>query len=269
MASSSESQLWGWETFFDKISSFLRESGQQFGNCSENYANYAVERLEICIITVTRLKEHLENGVALVEPEYHEVVTAYKNNMEDLLMYLRSLSEEWERYIVSMERISESLRYRAVTTESVGRPGRPRFIIAKEQLEYLHSLSFSWTDIASLLGVSRMTLFRRREEFGMLDEPSRVLTDSELKTRVSEIKNMLPGVGEKLILGRLKSMGYSVTRARVRDALRSVDPINTALRWQGGITARRPYSVPGPNSLWHIGTVLMHLSVCVQKFSSI
>ena len=52
-------------------------------------------------------------------------------------------------------------------------------------------------------------------------------------------------------------MEYRVTRARVRDALRSVDPINTALRWQGG---RRPYSVPGPNSLWHIG---MHLVVYV------
>ena len=40
-----------------------------------------------------------------------------------------------------------------------------------------------------------------------------------------------------MILGRLKSMGYTirVTRARVRDALRSVDPINTALRWQGGL----------------------------------
>ena len=80
-----------------------------------------------------------------------------------------------------------------------------------------------------------MTLYRRRQEFGMLDEPGRELTDTELRTRVSEIKNTLPGVGEKLILGRLKSMGYRVTRARVRDALRSVDPINTALRWQGGL----------------------------------
>ena len=108
-----------------------------------------------------------------------------------------------------------------------------------------------------------MTLFRRREEFGLLDEPDRLLTDSELVAKVSEIKNILPGAGEKLILGQLKSMGYSVTRARVRDTLRSVDPINTALRWQRGITVRRPYSVPGPNFLWHIGMFLGYLIVDV------
>lgn len=253
-SSHAESELWGWEVFFKEIASFLRESGRQFGSCSENYANYAIERLEVCNITVSRLKEHLENGITCVQSEYNEV-TRYKNNMEALVVHLRSLSEEWDRYIASMEHISESLRYTVAKTESSGR-GRPRFIIDKEQLEYLCSLSFSWTDMALLLGVSRMTLYRRREEFGMLDEPSRVLNDSELKTKVSEIKNTLPGVGEKLILGRLKSMGYKVTRARVRDALRSVDPINTALRWQGTMTTRRPYSVPGPNSLWHIGLYL-------------
>ena len=46
-------------------SQFLRESGRQFGNCSQNYAGYAVERLEICITNVSHLKDHLENGVAL------------------------------------------------------------------------------------------------------------------------------------------------------------------------------------------------------------
>ena len=86
--------------------------------------------------------------------------------MESLVTYLRSLSGEWERYIASMERVSEFLQYRVATKESVGR-GRPPFIVAKEQLEYLRSLSFSWTDIALLLGVSRMTLYRRRQEFGM------------------------------------------------------------------------------------------------------
>ena len=44
--------------------------------------------------------------------------------------------------------------------------------------------------------------------------------------------------------------------------MRVTDPINTALRWRGNLSNRRPYSVPGPNSLWHIGescTVVMWL----------
>ena len=53
-------------------------------------------------------------------------------------------------------------------------------------------------------------------------------------------------------------MGLSVTRARLREAMRVSDPIHTALRWSE-ITPRRPYSVPGPNSLWHVGTYVFYL----------
>ena len=123
----------------------------------------------------------------------------------------------------------------------------------KEQLELLHSLCFTGSDIAQLLRVSRMTVYRRRQEYGMLDEPVASISDSDLREKVLEMKKMLPEVGESIILGQLRSMGYKVTRWRVRDTLRSTDPVNVALRWPGGATARRQYSVPGPNSLWHIG----------------
>ena len=63
------------------------------------------------------------------------------------------------------------------------------------------------------------------------------------------------------MIGRLRFMGYYVSRARVREAIRETDPINTALRWQGVQTARRRYSVPGPNSLWHIG--MLKLLYCM------
>ena len=34
---------------------------------------------------------------------------------------------------------------------------------------YLHSMGFTWVEIADLLGVSRMTIFRRRREFGLVE----------------------------------------------------------------------------------------------------
>ena len=40
--------------------------------------------------------------------------------------------------------------------------GHPRVVMSQEQLLYLCSLNFSWTQIAKLIGVSRVTLFRRR-----------------------------------------------------------------------------------------------------------
>jgi len=51
-------------------------------------------------------------------------------------------------------------------------------------------------------------------------------------------------------------MGYQITRCYVRESLRFIDPVNTALRWPGGVTARRQYFVPGSDSLWHIGKYL-------------
>lgn len=54
-------------------------------------------------------------------------------------------------------------------------------------------------------------------------------------------------------LGYLRSSGYKVSRAHVREALRSTDPLGSVMRWPGGATSRRVYSVAGPNSLWHIG----------------
>ena len=114
-------------------------------------------------------------------------------------------------------------------------------------------MHFTWTDIARLVGVSRMTIYRRREEYGILNEPVQRLSDSELRQKVLEIKRLLLQVGESIVLGQLRSMGYTVTRWRVREALRSTDPVNVALRWPGGATARRQYSVPGSSSLWHIG----------------
>ena len=45
------------------------------------------------------------------------------------------------------------------------------------------------------------------------------------------------------------------SRDTLRRAIHDKDPINTSLRWNAKIV-RRSFSVPGPNSLWHIGNVL-------------
>ena len=251
-ASESGSQLWGWEALFDEIDSFLLNSGHQFGQCEEAYAYHTIERLEVFVSTLTRLKNHLEVNVGLTSERYRLTVLEYASRMIELIGYLRSLAQEWQSYIDAKERLSHSLKYQAILSQSTSK-GRPRFLIPKEQLEFLRSLYFTWSEIAQLIGVSRMTIYRRREEFNMVDEPTATLTDSELKQKVSEIRQILPEVGEKIILGQLRSMGYHITRWRVRETLRQIDPVNTAMRWPGGLTARRQYSVPGPNSLWHIG----------------
>ena len=54
-----------------------------------------------------------------------------------------------------------------------------------------------------------------------------------------------------MILGHLSSIGLRVQQQRVSKAIVRVDPVNSRLRW-ACLVQRRKYSVPGPNSLWHI-----------------
>ena len=73
------------------------------------------------------------------------------------------------------------------------RIGRPRFDISQEQLIYLHSLSFSWSQIAAILGVSCMTLYMRRAEFGILSSPIRLIGDEQLRSMLREMHSFQPG----------------------------------------------------------------------------
>ena len=98
----------------------------------------------------------------------------------------------------------------------------------------------------------------------MVDDPRHIPSDQELLQLVEDINKQLPYLGEVMVMGRLRSMGYYVTRSRLRLAIRDVDPINRALRWGGNVRARHPYSVPGPNSLWHIGKCYCTWVTCVQ-----
>lgn len=124
------------------------------------------------------------------------------------------------------------------TRATQGRGGRPRFKISRDQLLYLRSL-------VSLLNVSRMTIYRRRRDCWSVDEPLRTMNEDELQHFVQGLRRQLPDVGEALVIGRLRSLGYHITRERVRQSIRATDPLNAALRWHG-VTVSRP-------SLWHIG----------------
>ena len=163
---------------------------------------------------------------------------------------------EWQSHFDQLQRslgTQSGTSFQLSTSREVGGPGRPKFNITKEQLEYLSSMSFSWSQIAHLLGVSRMTIYRRRVEFGLLIDPTTSVSSSDLISTVHAMRNEFPQMGETMVWGQLRSLGIQVTRERVRNALRQTDPLTTTLRWRGNLTRRRPYSVPGPNSLWHIG----------------
>lgn len=77
------------------------------------------------------------------------------------------------------------------------------------------------------------------------------ISDQELDAAVRVFRRRHPHSGQVITYGYLNSMGIHVQRYRVRGAIARVDPLGSLLHRRQPVTRRR-YSVPGPNSLWHI-----------------
>lgn len=125
-------------------------------------------------------------------------------------------------------------------------PGRPRVHVDRNQLEHLRALSFTWSEVSTILGVSIKTLQRRAKEWNILTYSS--VTDQALDDAVREILFQFPTAGEVMLNGHLRSRGLHVQRARLRKSIYSIrgcQSIHSRIQ-------RRSYSVPGPNYLWHV-----------------
>ncbi|GAA5969698.1 hypothetical protein JCM8115_002970 [Rhodotorula mucilaginosa] len=132
------------------------------------------------------------------------------------------------------------------------RSGRAyQYNISKELLEEYLEYGMTTEGIALLLGVNASTIKRRRKEFDLgrqrteIDDASLELVIRGIRAEGNE------NVGEVLLTPLLRDRGLFLPREQLRRVLRAVDPEGRQLRWMKAINRRR-YSVPFPNSLWHI-----------------
>lgn len=200
MAVQHQSEVWRWQQFFDELSAFLHQLERQEGRANQRFAEYALERLEAVVVNVTAIKDVLTaaNGTE----QQRAIISEYESGMSELLQSLHLVVHEWDTYLDNLlSRPDSPVSYRSATT-TTGRRGRPKFQISREQLEYLSSMSFTWIDIASLLGISRMTIYRRRVEYGMLLQGNEI-SDVMLNTLILEMRVDFPDMGEVMVLGRL------------------------------------------------------------------
>lgn len=99
------------------------------------------------------------------------------------------------------------------------RPGRPRSTVTIDEILEIRSLHYKWNKIASILGISRATLYRRLEENGRSSQDGSMLDDNELDDVISGIKRDHPNDGERLVCGHLRARGLKVPRQAVRDSI--------------------------------------------------
>ena len=76
--------------------------------------------------------------------------------------------------------------------------GRPAYIITKEMIEQLRETGMNWRGIATCLGISDQTLYRRRIEFGVENNFTDI-TDEELDRQIEQTLNLTPYSGVAML----------------------------------------------------------------------
>ena len=132
-------------------------------------------------------------------------------------------------------------------------PGRPRKDVSIDDIMELRGLNYKWSKIATILGISRATLYRRLEEGNVTPDDHAPLSNDQLDEIISSIKKNHPNDGEVLMKGHLLRLGIRTTRQALRDSIHRVDHVNVIAR-RRFVMRRRIYSVPHPNYMWHIDT---------------
>ena len=174
-----QSVVWGWQTFFERLSHLLQSAERHFNMASESFARYVTERIKTCLVNVRFLKEHINSfrdraGEEDIDTEEWEALGNYADDIDEFHLCLIEMYDEWQGYLESME--TGSSRLRLQTSQGYSAPlvlssrrhrGRPRFNIGLDHVQYLSGMGFSWADVARLLGVSRMTVYRHRRDLGM------------------------------------------------------------------------------------------------------
>ena len=149
-----------WISFFRELSSLLETAERRFGIANSVLADHLVERFELAVQSCTTIVANLDSPSASLSHAEQSIITVYKTEIEQLIGHLRSLLDQWKEYRMLLDSTSFGGFSYQVPVAHTGRRGRPKFDIDKEQIEYLLSLSFNWSEIAGLLGISRMTLYR-------------------------------------------------------------------------------------------------------------
>lgn len=149
-----------WSSHFLEVNSLLLAAERQYGIASASYSDHFIERFEVAIRSCSSILHGLENPPVSLNDAEQSILGDIKGSIRHLIVELRSLLRRWGEYRDLLDsHYQNDVSYQTPVVRN-GRRGRPRFRIDKEQLEYLLSLSFNWSEIAALLGVSRMTVFR-------------------------------------------------------------------------------------------------------------
>ena len=232
------------EDFFYSLNELLTFCEVRCLDANSADVEYCHDKLNNAVQALQCIEQHLLD----LEPPPHLTLV---DDIQTLIVCFDSLKNTWSKMLRNMVPSSVNQIFGAGSSVYTNGPGKPLAFINMEQVEYLFNNGFKLREIADMFLVHRTTLWRRMKTENILIQHFSTIGDSELVAIIKDITYNHPHTGVNMMIGHLKSRGLSIQHRRVRKLLREIDPSSSIVRW--GLTAvRRRYSVPGPNSLWHV-----------------
>ena len=236
-----------WENFMSSIVSYLDFTKNAFENNDLPNMELAIIRLESICLVFHQIRPILSQQNDLMRRFIDDAISNFESIKSALTMEINS---QWfpPNRVAQLSSQQDTGYY-----EYTSRPGRPKLHIPRICLLQLRETGFSWIQVANMFMVSKWTILRRVNEFGLEDvKRFSDINDEELNNIVASFFQEHGNfVGFSLIQGHLQSIGIHVQQRRLRQAIREVDPYNTQIRY-ALVISRRAYNVRAPNSLWHI-----------------
>ena len=178
----------GLGNLFEELSDLIASlDGDRMSFANERFTDYVVDRLSTCVSTLSRLIYHLQsssNSFELDEDDV-EIVEYYQLPLNQLLDAICRIASEWQRHFDHLQVTSGTRResvFQVSSNRTFNEPG--------------HLIHVFWTQIAQLLGVSRIIVYRRRVEFGLFNDPSTSISTSDLLLRIQTMRNEFPELGK-------------------------------------------------------------------------
>ncbi|XP_072162043.1 uncharacterized protein [Bemisia tabaci] len=216
----------------ENLEEILATTTTDFHTCTS-----AIELNDFHVLRIAKPK--LDQDITILRELYHIV---QNENQQAILKFsidrLQQLSQDCDKILLQKD---EDL-FSGVLLQD----------ISIETVMELRKTGIAWSKIATLLGISRRTMYNRRQAFEM-KEPNDSLSDEELHTAIHRIHETCPTSGAVYVKGALLATGIRAPLKKVKFFLRHVDPYGTMLRKRLRIR-RRQYKVKGANSYWHIDT---------------
>lgn len=178
----------------------------------EDFRRAVRDRIRQCILSIVHELElrvgesgNLENVQNRLEWLLSVVVRYQSDLIEGAVVDL--LSEALACLTYSCETVNNSLAEQMFS----GSPGRPKYNIPYEQLNFLVERRFTGVQISELLGVGLRTIERRLQEFGLSIRATYTeISNEHLDTTVLEVMESFPNTGCKRMTGHLRTRGIRI-----------------------------------------------------------